>query len=169
MNEMIHEAGDRRGFCWGIAPVPNNLSTLACANCDHTMELVRTISKLGVLPELLVFHCHNCSSSTVLTAMTLRQRRCIRVRQHERNPMSFRFFVGQAVEYTPIGEKTAGLYKIMRQMPTEEQAFDLKYCIKSEAEAYERNVLECQLSSDVRPKSEYATTMPRLSQGSHRT
>jgi hypothetical protein len=83
--------------------------------------------------------------------------------------MSFRFFVGQAVEYTPIGEKTAGLYKIMRQMPTEEQAFDLKYCIKSEAEAYERNVLECQLSSDVRPKSEYATTMPRLSQGSHRT
>jgi hypothetical protein len=46
--------------------------------------------------------------------------------------MSFKFFVGQAVEYTPVGEKTAGLYKIVRQMPEEEQAFDLKYLIKSE-------------------------------------
>ena len=59
--------------------------------------------------------------------------------------MSFKFFVGQTVEYTPAGEKTAGLYKIVRQMPKEEQAFDLRYLIKSEAEAYERNVLECQL------------------------
>jgi hypothetical protein len=83
--------------------------------------------------------------------------------------MSFKFLVGQAVEYTPIGEKAAGLYKITRQMPREEQAIDLKYCIKSQAEAYERNVLECQLSSDVRPECEYATTKPRLSQGSHRT
>ena len=32
-------------------------------------------------------------------------------------------------------------------VPREEQAIDLKYCIKSQAEAYERNVLECQLSS----------------------
>jgi hypothetical protein len=83
--------------------------------------------------------------------------------------MSFKFIIGQAVEYTPIGEKTAGLYKIMRLMPKEEQAFDLKYLIKSEAEAYERNVPECQLSSDVGAESEYATTKPRLSQGSHRT
>jgi hypothetical protein len=84
-------------------------------------------------------------------------------------PMLFKFLVGQAVEYTPIGEKVAGFYRIKRQMPMEEQALDLKYCIKSEAEAYERNVLECQLSSDVRPECEYATTKPRLSQGSHRT
>jgi len=83
--------------------------------------------------------------------------------------MSFKFCVGQAVEYTPIGEKVAGLYKIIRQMPMEEQALDLKYCIKSEAEAYERNVLECQLSSDVRPESEYAMTKARLSHGSHQT
>jgi hypothetical protein len=83
--------------------------------------------------------------------------------------MPFNFLVGQAVEYTPIGEKAAGLYKITRRMPTEEQAIDLKYCIKSEAEAYERNVLECQLSSDVRPEYEYATTKPRPTQGSHRT
>jgi hypothetical protein len=47
--------------------------------------------------------------------------------------MSFKFLVGQAVEYTPIGAKKAGLYKIMRQMPKEEQAVDLKYRIKSEA------------------------------------
>ncbi len=83
--------------------------------------------------------------------------------------MSFKFSVGQAVEYTPIGEKTAGLYKIMRQMPKEEQAADLRYRIKSEGEAYERNVLECQLSADVGAESDYVTVKPRLSQGSHRT
>ena len=76
--------------------------------------------------------------------------------------MSFKFLVGQVVEYTPIGEKKAGLYKILRQMPKEQQAADLKYRIKSEAEAYERNVLECQLSSDVGVESEYATTKPCL-------
>ena len=83
--------------------------------------------------------------------------------------MAFKFLVGQAVEYTPLGKRTAGLYKITRQMPREERAIDLNYCIKSEAEAYERNVLECQLSSDVRPECEYTATKPRLSQGSHRT
>jgi hypothetical protein len=80
--------------------------------------------------------------------------------------MSFKFFVGQAVEYTPIGGKKPGLYKITRQMPKEEQAADLKYRIKSEAEAYERNVLECHLSSDVGAESEYAPSKPRLPQGS---
>jgi hypothetical protein len=75
--------------------------------------------------------------------------------------MPFKFSVGQAVEYTPIGEKKAGLYKITRQMPKEEQAADLKYRIKSEAEVYERNVLECQLSADVNAESEYAATKPR--------
>jgi hypothetical protein len=83
--------------------------------------------------------------------------------------MSFKFLVGQAVEYTPIGEKRAGLFKIMKQMPNEERAFDLKYRIKSVAEAYERNVLECQLSADVGAESEYPTIKPRPSHGSHRT
>ena len=81
--------------------------------------------------------------------------------------MSFKFFVGQAVEYTPIGEKKPGLYKITRQMPKEEQAVDLKYRIKSETEAYERNVLECQLSSDVAAAGEYAPSRQRLLRGSH--
>ena len=57
----------------------------------------------------------------------------------------------------------------MRQMPQEEQAFGLKYVIKSEAEAYERNVHECQLSSDVGAEREYASTKPRRSGGSHGT
>jgi len=82
--------------------------------------------------------------------------------------MSFKFLVGQAVEYTPIGEKKPGLFKIVRQMPLEDQAIDVYYRIKSETEAHERNVLECQLSSDVRPECEYATTKFRSSQGSHR-
>ena len=68
--------------------------------------------------------------------------------------MSFKFFVGQAVEYTPIGEKAAGLYKIMRQMPNEDQATDLTYRIKSETEITERNVPEAQLRSDVGAESE---------------
>jgi hypothetical protein len=40
-------------------------------------------------------------------------------------------------------------------MPREEQAIDLTYRIKSETEAYERKVLECRLSSDVRPECEF--------------
>lgn len=81
--------------------------------------------------------------------------------------MPFKFAVGQAVEYTPLGEKRAGLYKVVRQMPLEEQAFDLRYRIKSDAEAYERNVLECQLSADVSPENDYAGVKPPRSRGSH--
>jgi hypothetical protein len=75
--------------------------------------------------------------------------------------MSFKYFVGQAVEYTPVGEKTAGLYKIIRQMPSEDLATDLRYRIKSEAEAHERVVSESTLSSEVLAESEYAATKPR--------
>jgi hypothetical protein len=70
--------------------------------------------------------------------------------------MSYKFSVGQAVEYTPIGEKTAGLYKILRQMPNEDQATDFRYLIKSEAEAYERIAPEAMLGSEVGAESEYA-------------
>jgi hypothetical protein len=54
-------------------------------------------------------------------------------------------------------------------MPREEQAADLKYRIKSEAEPNERNVLECQLSSDVRAASEYSLFKRRLPQVSRAT
>jgi len=80
--------------------------------------------------------------------------------------MPFKFSVGQAVEYTPIGEKKSGLYKITRRMPKEEQAVDLKYRIKSESEAHDRNVLECQLSADVSAESEYTAFKRRLPQRS---
>ena len=83
--------------------------------------------------------------------------------------MSFKFSVGQAVEYTPIGDKKASLYRISRQMPEEQQATDLRYRIKSEVEAYERNVPESQLSSDVMPENEYATTKPPHPRGSRAT
>ena len=81
--------------------------------------------------------------------------------------MPFKFSVGQAVEYTPIGEKAPSLYKIVRQMPKKDQASDLRYRIKSEAEGYERNVPESQLNSEVDAEGDYAKTKPRLSQGSH--
>ena len=85
----------------------------------------------------------------------------LRVSQHESDPMSSKYVVGQAVEYTPIGERAARLYNIIRQMPNEDQPTDLRYCIKSEAEVYERVVPENMLSSDVTPESEYPTTKPR--------
>src|SRR3974390_99357 len=93
--------------------------------------------------------------------------------QYNGNAMSFKFTVGQAVEYTPLGEKKPGLYRVVRQMPREEQAFDLRYRIKSETEAYERNVLECQLSADVAIKDlaaemDYAAIKPpQHRRGSH--
>jgi hypothetical protein len=89
--------------------------------------------------------------------------------QPERNLMYFKFSIGQAVEYTPIGEKKAGLYTISRQMPTEDQATDLKYRIKNENEPYERNVPESQLSADVGSESEYSTIKRRLLNGSRAT
>ena len=70
--------------------------------------------------------------------------------------MSYKFFVGEAVEYTPIGEKTAGLYKIIRQMPDEDGATDLRYRIKSESDAHERVVPESLLTSGVVAEAEYA-------------
>ena len=51
-------------------------------------------------------------------------------------------------------------------MPLEEQAFDLRYRIKSNTEAYERNVLECQLSADVAAASDYSAIAPPRSRGS---
>jgi hypothetical protein len=65
--------------------------------------------------------------------------------------MSFKFNVGQAVEYKPVGG-IAGLYTVVRQMPEEFRAFDLKYRIKSEREGFERTVLECDLREVEKPE-----------------
>ena len=74
----------------------------------------------------------------------------------EVNLMSFKFLVGQAVKYTPIGEKKPGLFTIVRQMPKEDRAIDVYYRIKSEAEDHERNVAESQLSPDIGTDSSFA-------------
>ena len=49
--------------------------------------------------------------------------------------MTYKFAVGQAVEYKPTGAKV-GLFKVIRQMPEEFQAIDRKYRIKSEHEGF---------------------------------
>jgi len=60
--------------------------------------------------------------------------------------MSFKFAVGQAVEYKPVGA-SVGLFKVTRQMPEEFQAIDRRYRIKSDHEGFERNVMECDLNA----------------------
>jgi hypothetical protein len=82
--------------------------------------------------------------------------------------MSFKFLVGQAVEYTPIGEKKPGLFKIVRQMPMEDQAIDVYYRIKSETENHERNVAECHLTPDVGADSAFASVNPADNDGIER-
>lgn len=78
--------------------------------------------------------------------------------------MSFKFSVGQAVEYKPTGGML-GLYSVVRQMPEEFRAFDRKYRLKSEQEGFERTVLECDLQESEQPESLYAKVLPMRRQG----
>ena len=78
--------------------------------------------------------------------------------------MSFKFAVGQAVEYKPTGCMLR-LYTVMRQMPEEFRAFDRKYRIKSEHESFERNVLECDLRESETSAALYAKVLPMRLQG----
>jgi hypothetical protein len=52
--------------------VPDNPPTLACLSCGDAMEFVRTIPKLGILPELLVFHCPSCKEVDTKELMSTR-------------------------------------------------------------------------------------------------
>ena len=52
--------------------VPDNTPTLACLSCGDAMELVRTIPKLGVLPELHVFHCPSCKEVETMELTSMR-------------------------------------------------------------------------------------------------
>jgi hypothetical protein len=79
--------------------------------------------------------------------------------------MSFKFLVGQAVEYTPIGEKKPGRFKIVRQMPLEDHSIDVYYRIKSETESYERNVAEGHLNLDRVTDDTFASVDPGESNG----
>jgi hypothetical protein len=80
--------------------------------------------------------------------------------------MSFKFVVGQAVEYKPVGAKV-GLFKVMRQMPEEHRAIDRRYRIKSEQEGFERNVLECDLNEPTGPEDKYLPMRPLRRSGGH--
>jgi hypothetical protein len=80
--------------------------------------------------------------------------------------MSFKFAVGQAVEYKPTGGKV-GLFRVVRQMPEEFRAIDRVYRIKSDSEGFERNVLECDLSELVNAEAAYAPMLPLRRSGGH--
>ncbi len=41
-------------------PVPGNTPTIVCLSYGDTMKYLRTIPKLGVRPEKLIFHCPSC-------------------------------------------------------------------------------------------------------------
>jgi hypothetical protein len=41
-------------------PVPDSTRILVCPSCGDTMKHLRTISKLGVRPEKLIFVCPSC-------------------------------------------------------------------------------------------------------------
>ena len=59
--------------------------------------------------------------------------------------MSFKYVVGEAVEYRPMGSK-AGRSTVTRCMPEED--------------SFERTVLECDLSATNIPLSNYAAVVP---------
>ena len=80
--------------------------------------------------------------------------------------MSHKFAVGHLVEYRPIGKKPA-LFKVVRQMPEEFQAFDWKYRIKNDQEGFERSALECDLSPAIIPEELYGSLRPSRRSGSH--
>ncbi len=80
--------------------------------------------------------------------------------------MAHKFSVGQSVEYRSIGAKT-GVFKIVKQMPEEFRATDLKYRIKSNQETFERNVLECDLSPSIVPEEQYEPMRPLRRAGGH--
>jgi hypothetical protein len=80
--------------------------------------------------------------------------------------MSFKFAVGQAVEYKPVGAKI-GLFKVTRQMPEEFRAIDRRYRIKSEQEKFERDVLECDLNEAARLEEHSPPIQPLRQSGGH--
>ena len=62
--------------------VPNSPPPLACLSCGDGMELVRTIPRLGVLPELLVFHCPSCKEVDAKELMNTRHKTASNVPNH---------------------------------------------------------------------------------------
>jgi hypothetical protein len=80
--------------------------------------------------------------------------------------MAHKFAVGVSVEFKPIGAKV-GVFKVVRHLPDEFQAVDLKYRIKSPQESFERTVLECDLSPSIIPEEQYEPVRPVRRAGGH--
>ena len=74
--------------------------------------------------------------------------------------MPFKFSIGQAVEYNPMGQST-GLFKVVRHMPQEDNAKAPKYVIKRLAEDFERIVHEFDLEPSDGDESKYVTAPNR--------
>lgn len=69
--------------------------------------------------------------------------------------MSFKFAVGQHVEYAPIGTRSrSGLFTVTQHMPREDNA-DPRYRIKSELEPFSRDVFEYSLNGEIAPADSY--------------
>ena len=49
-----------------IAPCAQISHAPLCERCDHAMKLVRTIPKLGGLPQLDVYRCDECGAVKTL-------------------------------------------------------------------------------------------------------
>ena len=86
---------------------------------------------------------------------------------HKDAQVDFKFSVGEAVEYTPRGG-TVGLFTVVRHMPEESQAIDLKYRIKNQQENFERTVLECDLSASEEQQEDFGAARPLRNMGSIR-
>ena len=77
-----------------------------------------------------------------------------------------KFHVSDLVSFKAIGQEL-GLFKILRLMSEEFQAFDLKYRIKSDQENFERTVMECDLSPSIVPEQEYQPARALRRAGGH--
>jgi hypothetical protein len=80
--------------------------------------------------------------------------------------VAHKFKVGDVVEYKAAGAKVS-LFRVVRRMPEEFQAYDWRYRIKSDQESFERNVLECDLSPSIVPEEEYEEIKPLRRAGGH--
>jgi hypothetical protein len=84
--------------------------------------------------------------------------------------VAHKFRVGDVVEYKAAGSK-ARVFRVVRQMPEEFQAYDWKYRIKSDQEGFERNVLECDLrecdTPSIVPEAECEAVTPSRRTGTH--
>lgn len=74
--------------------------------------------------------------------------------------MQFKFAIGEAVEYSPMG-RSAGRYTVTRHQPVEDSDGTRRYRVKSSNEGYERTVAEHDLTSTYVADSGYKDVSER--------